>query len=341
MHTQLHFRWSHSLGQTTIMLVLALLLLFACYVSGLWWYIPPLRSWSINHLPLVEGQADLLVPSWHTPGGARLAPDGRTMVVGWNSEPVIWNLVTDVRLPVPVKMHSMGWLNPEQFVVQADPHYYIVEAATGAAIEVHEIPPNTYRKPGGFAVIAPLLQRADVIYWTEGWGGDRLFVYADDDWSMVVLSAYDFGLTSKAEVDALLATVPYQPIARPGHETPEQVAQRLTSPDGQYIAQVVRGRAVIAHPDGTPVAWAAKPGWYPDILGWAHDSSGIYFQMWIRGSSAAVLVPDKPLFKLSPLTPEEARWQAVQRGVMWVGLALLVGAGGWWLVRWRRRQDAG
>jgi hypothetical protein len=321
------------------MLLLVLLLLFACYVSGLWWYIPPLRSWSINHLPLVEGQADLLVPSWHTPGGARLAPDGRAMVVGWNSEPVIWNLVTDVRLPVPVEMHSMGWLNPEQFVVRADPHYYIVEAATGAVTEAEPIPPETYLKPDGFAVIAPLLQRADAVYATQGWGGlYRLFVDVDDRWSMVVLNAYEFGLASNAEVEALLATVPYQPIARPGHETPEQVAQRLTSPDGQYIAQVVRGRAVIARPDGTPVAWAAKPGWYPDILGWAHDSSGIYFQMWIRGSSAAVLVPDKPLFKLSPLTPEEARWQAVQRGVIWLGLALLVGAGGWGLVRRRWQQ---
>jgi hypothetical protein len=232
----------------------------------------------------------------------------------------------------------MGWLNPEQFVVRADPHYYIVEAATGAVTEAEPIPPETYLKPGGFAVIAPFLRQAEIVYVVQGWGSDyKLFVWSDQHWYQVALSSYEMEITND-ELTFLLNTIDYTYVFRPGWDSPEYAAQRLTSPDGQYIAQVVRGRAVIARPDGTPVAWAAKPGWYPDILGWAHDSSGIYFQMWIRGSSAAVLVPDKPLFKLSPLTPEEARWQAVQRGVIWLGLALLVGAGGWGLVRRRWQQ---
>lgn len=55
--------------------------------------------------------------------------------------------------------------------------------------------------------------------------------------------------------------------------------------------------------DGTLVAEAAKTGWAPRVMGWAHDSSGVYFQLLISGGAASMLVPYEPIFKLSPLTP--------------------------------------
>jgi hypothetical protein len=39
------------------------------------------------------------------------------------------------------------------------------------------------------------------------------------------------------------------------------------------------------------VTEAAKNGWTPRMLGWAHDSSGAYFQMLIAGGAASMLVP--------------------------------------------------
>jgi hypothetical protein len=91
------------------------------------------------------------------------------------------------------------------------------------------------------------------------------------------------------------------------------------------------------------VAQAAKTGWYPYLLGWTHDSSGIYVQMKISGSAAAVAAPYQPIFKLSPLTPEEERWEFVKRIGGWVvGVAMVVGFGWWLWRRWRqpRRADS-
>lgn len=61
--------------------------------------------------------------------------------------------------------------------------------------------------------------------------------------------------------------------------------------------------------DGKIVAEAGKPGWYPDPIGWAADSSGVYFRLIINGEMAGMITPYTPIFKLSPLTPEEERAQ--------------------------------
>ncbi|HID62554.1 MAG TPA: hypothetical protein EYP49_07410, partial [Anaerolineae bacterium] len=63
--------------------------------------------------------------------------------------------------------------------------------------------------------------------------------------------------------------------------------------------------------DGKPVAEAYKVGWSPSILGWAPDSSGVYFEMSASQDVVSSLAPYEPLFKLSPLTEEEARRAAI------------------------------
>ncbi|HEY3229938.1 MAG TPA: hypothetical protein VGJ87_12010 [Roseiflexaceae bacterium] len=90
--------------------------------------------------------------------------------------------------------------------------------------------------------------------------------------------------------------------------------------------------------DGERVAQAYKAGWTPVILGWAHDGSGVYFQMFISGDAASVLVPYQPIFKLSPLTPEEARWALAKTIAIWAALIGVPVGVGWWL--WRRRRRA-
>jgi hypothetical protein len=90
--------------------------------------------------------------------------------------------------------------------------------------------------------------------------------------------------------------------------------------------------------DGERVAQAYKAGWNPVILGWAHDGSGVYFQLFISGGAASVLVPYRPIFKLSPQTPEEARWALVKSIALWGGGSAVVLGGGWWLWRRRRRR---
>jgi hypothetical protein len=66
--------------------------------------------------------------------------------------------------------------------------------------------------------------------------------------------------------------------------------------------------------EGQLVAEAGKTGWSPRLLGWAYDSSGMYFQMLINGGAASMLVPYELIFKLSPLSESEARWALVWPG---------------------------
>lgn len=117
---------------------------------------------------------------------------------------------------------------------------------------------------------------------------------------------------------------------------------QISSPDGQYYAIVPNGSnppVRIYTRDGQLVAHARKSGWFAIILGWASDSSGIYFQTKINGSAASQIAPYQPIFKLSPLTPEEERsalvW-SVTRWALGIGVA---GGLGWWL--WRRKRRAG
>jgi hypothetical protein len=85
---------------------------------------------------------------------------------------------------------------------------------------------------------------------------------------------------------------------------------------------------LIYNREGQLVAEAAKTGWTPRMLGWAHDSSGVYFQMLIQSGAASMLVPYEPIFKLSPLTPEEEQSALIWRIGMWaIGVGALGGVG--------------
>ncbi|MFQ6101455.1 MAG: hypothetical protein ACE5OS_09510, partial [Anaerolineae bacterium] len=52
-----------------------------CNLSGLWRYVPPLRTWKINHLDVVEGcEVGLIVSASRNPSGAHLSPNGRWLL---------------------------------------------------------------------------------------------------------------------------------------------------------------------------------------------------------------------------------------------------------------------
>jgi hypothetical protein len=119
----------------------------------------------------------------------------------------------------------------------------------------------------------------------------------------------------------------------------------IYSPDGRFYTQLSQGKnahVLIFTREGQLVAETYKPSWSPRMMGWAYDSSGVYFQMLISGGAASVFVPDEPIFKLSPLTAEEARSAPVSTTLMWGGCIAAIAVAGWlwWCWRRRRRQRA-
>jgi hypothetical protein len=160
----------------------------------------------------------------------------------------------------------------------------------------------------------------------------------------------------REQLEAWLKTLPHTDRTQYGIGGPVFPKQRIYSHDGRFYASretainteaffpstASTSRLRVYTREGDLVASAYKPRWGPEILGWDYTDQSVYFALRIKGLAGPLGNPETPIFKLTPLTPEEARLQAVQRGVMWFGLVLLVGAGGWGLVRWRRRRwDAG
>lgn len=149
----------------------------------------------------------------------------------------------------------------------------------------------------------------------------------------------EMGLT-RPELEAALDSIPHTAVPELGWGKPFQTGARVYSPDRRFYTTwenvdiFDRRQAVIYTRDEQLVAVAYKDRWFPYILGWAHDSSGVYFQL--RNSIAAT--PEMPLFKLSPLTAEEARWQPIRAAAPWAGGILALGGGMWLWRRHRRRQ---
>lgn len=148
------------------------------------------------------------------------------------------------------------------------------------------------------------------------------------------------------DVSALLEQVPHIDVPKHGWSIVKTTGDHVYSPDGRFyvtrrtaIRADVNERAEIYTSDGQLVAYAYKSGWAPYVLGWAHDGSGVYVQFRKSGGAASMFMPYKPLFKLSPLSPEESRWQLAQMIGVWVAGIAAVGGMGWWLVARRSRRQ--
>ena len=332
-----------------LILALAVLVVGACcYWSGFWWYVPPLAQMWANHLDRVQGKAELLVPAQWRPGRVRLSPDGRKMVIEWRrrgqEEVVVWDLVTGEQHPLDLDVSSLRWLNSEQFIVfDASNGYYLVNAPDLSVTPVDVFPREEYKRPGGFEVIEPWLREAERVYDLDIFVIGRTLVVLDEKFQYVFyLHAPSLGLTDE-KMAALVAEIPHADVPKFGWGVPTLTNERVYSPDGQFYTARVgadgEARVVIYTRDGKLVAEAYKGGWGPSIRGWAHDSSGVYFQMIISGSSAVMLVPYGPLFKLSPLSEEEARQVVILRVVKWVSVGLVLAGVGYIIVRRRRAGE--
>jgi hypothetical protein len=342
-------------GRIIVIAILVLPLLGCCYLLDLWQAIPPLRYAWMHHIPQVQGRLELIAPGqWH-PGGS-LSPDGRTLWLHgtWDGprEYLLWDLVTDTRQSVALtEPRSFRWLDNDWLAVYGffPGGYALIDAQIGEVTPITTYDPEQYSQPDGHLVIEPLLRSMTQLYVVEAWGRAGYVIIARGEPEPLRFElgyGRPFGL-EREQLEAWLKTLPHTDRTQYGIGGPVFPKQRFFSHNGRFYAtRESRGRAarlaIYRTEDEQLLAYAYKPRWGPGILGWDYTDQGVYFAQRIGGSAGPLGNPETPIFKLTPLTPEEARLQAVQRGVMWLGLALLVGAGGWWLVRWRRRRwDAG
>jgi len=227
--------------------------------------------------------------------------------------------------------------------------YALIETTTGAVHPLEQYPRERFWKVGGHHTVATLLADATDAYVITQFPRSSYMVISrspQETWLINLGYGEGFGW-SREQLEAWLKTLPHTDRTQYGIGGPVFPKQRFFSHNGRFYAtRESRGRAarlaIYRTEDEQLLAYAYKPRWGPGILGWDYTDQGVYFAQRIGGSSGPLGNPETPIFKLTPLTPEEARRQTVQRGVTWLGLALLVGAGGWGLVRrWRRQQDAG
>jgi hypothetical protein len=315
-------------------LLAGLLLLGCCVWGGLGaWLFAPLTPFLANRLSYVQGKAEVIAPAQWRPGGI-LSPNGRYMVMGWNRngshERFVWDLTSGAQHPFQLGGGGLCWLNPEQFA--------ILDSATNSYFLIH-------------APDATIMPATLIIPWKHGisqtkerWqAAEQLYVLTNFLYSGSTVVSIEQGqpyvyinLDSTQDLDPLFQDIPHVRIPEYCNNPPEGVP--VYSPDGRFYTQLSKGESahvLIYTREGELVAEASKTGWNPRLMGWAHDSSGVYFQMLISGGAASTLVPYQPIFKLSPLTEEEARWAWVWTILPWIiGLAL-VAIGGW---LWQRRK---
>jgi hypothetical protein len=331
-------RW----GCRIAVLTIGVLLLGCCAWSGQWMRIAPLRVLSANWPTAQLGKTELLVPGERRAGGVKLAPDGRHMVLGWQAgariEYLLWDLATGQRQPLPLVANTWHWLD-RNYVAVVGGGYHLLDARDGSILTLEQLPDTAYRKPNGFQVVEARLRSADQVYVLERFGtSSSPFVITQQQGAWLLINLGDsteFGFT-RDELQEALNTIPHTDVPILGWGRPPQTKQRIYSPNRQFymtrenVDQYER-RVVIYTRDEQLVASTYKTGWASYILGWAHDSSGVYYQLQHR--TVGGVVPETPIFKLSPLTEEQARWAPVWAVGPWVLALAVVG-----LVWWRRRR---
>jgi hypothetical protein len=319
------------------------LLLVGCCAWGAFGIIffEPFIPWMANILTSVHGKAEVIAPAQWRPGG-RLSPDGRYMSMGryrnGEFERMIWNLETGETYPLNAR-GSLCWLDNEHFLLEHVSRYYIVQAK-GALIEpaTYTIVQKQLPGPEGLHELRKRWQQVEQIYVVTNFQNPGYMVVTVNNGQNDVYR--DFGGNNDVQneiIATLLQDLAYIHVIDGCYNKLNLVGHPLYSPDGQYYLKLstdANPQVQIYNRDGVMVADAWKNGWDPRVMGWAYDSSGVYFQMQISGGAAGMMMPAQPIFKLSPYTPEEARWASIRRIALWVGAPVLLIGLGWW---WHRR----
>ncbi len=297
----------HLLGMLAVLAILVVGWL-GCNVCGLWRYVPPLRTWKINHLDVVEGgKTDLIVSAARNPSRAYPSPDGRWMSVYCQSGE--WLLLDTANGTEERIDNLVGWLEDDLFVGE-DSRGYFLMAVPG--LEKTRL--GTYRGENGIGEIE-LLRRADRLYAVEDAAHPGSYVYIVLDEAAQYVTKPP-GLVTLEDEKALLEELPQAVIisrwpyayattaqAQWGARTIEHT--RYYSPDGTLYAQGENPSPV----DRTPyleirttegdelIARARKRNYAPVLLGWSADGQGFYFQMH-TGAVSGVLTPESPVYLL-------------------------------------------
>ena len=304
---------------------------------------PYLDTW----LGVPRGRLDVIAPGQWYPSGGKLSPDGRRMLLGWTRngthEAFILDLATGVRIPFSTQL-SGCWISADQIagLGNSDTTYYVIDAHTGQSTRLGSVLDPKSAAPKWLLPLPQItvdalrarLEAAIRITAINAFvnGGYTLFTEEHDGQHVY------FGFPN-ADVKAILDTVPHTLLNSACNMPPYDPP--LVSPDGRYYARVgygPRNWLRIYNQNGEVVVEANKAGWTFRWMGWASDSSGMYFFTESQASMLTNHAPYSPVFKLSVLTPEEERAAAIWQGVWWAAAIAVLAAGVWWW--WRRRARA-
>jgi hypothetical protein len=325
----------------------SVVLISCCFWSGLIWMLPGLPNAWANRLDYVQGKTELLIPAERRPSAGLLSPDGRRLLISWMQDDqvqiVVWDLASNQQRTLDQYTTYIRWIDAEHLVIIGEEYQIlnVLEWSTQPLIDQQQERGNAL----SLEQLETQVRDANQSYLFDGFAGASSYVLilrTQAQWSLYNLGYGEYIGVTRQALEQWLTQMPLIHVPQLGWGKVMGTNDRVYSHNGQYYTtrEGAKGdaRVVIYTREGVKVAEAAKGGWGPAVLGWAHDSSGVYFQQWISGSSATVLMSAKPLFKLSPLTPEEARWAAVQQGGAWGGALLALGGVGYVVVRRRRAR---
>ena len=275
------------------LVVLALLL--ACGYS-----VPPepTRRAQCDQLDEVVGQVELVASAERGEGGGRLSPRGTRLLLYIGGEPYILDVATGQKERVVVDcVSATQWVTDDLLLVYcAIDHYYMVDTHDLDNMVTTDLSLVWFSETDLQGAEALLFQAGQVYVLERGVGAARRHVITlgGDTSHMLLLPLPG----RDAAVDDLLALIPHQVVPEPRTRAP-----RYDAPNGQFYASPGSGGVKIYTTDDKLVARAFKSGWNHGILGWAYDSSGVYFKLTIDTTDGAVIYPWVPVFKLLAPTP--------------------------------------
>jgi len=259
-------------------------------------YVPPeeVRMARSNELDEVIGEVELLIPAERNHHGVYVSPDGRKLLAEIGEAAIVMDFVSgeEERVKPDCEIYNLRWLDDSHFVVEGGVYCYHVVDVRDLSVTRIELFPK--EQLDGVREVE-LLRQADQLYALKDFGGSGYTLLALDEEFRYV---FRLGRTD-AEVETLLAEIPHVAVPR----RKKCGAEKCPSLNGEFYTQTFTsaGRAGylgIFSKDGELLSRVYKKGWSPWVLGWAHDSSGVYFEMQVGTVDGAVIYPWVPVFKL-------------------------------------------
>ncbi len=250
-----------------------------------YWFIgvPFLRTWYYEQLDEVVGEAELVVGAKYGIRYASVSPNGRWLMAQLNKAQPTRTLLVDLEerklYRLDMDSGAIQWLDNHHVYSIFPPKIFRVPDMVWWKLEIRS---TTRPDPNSLEELAG----ADHIYALSS--GSSGLVTTDPD------LPYEVGVNwDGEEVAANLADIPHTIFcngACPLGIPPPGNLERYVSPDGRYYVETARHPDVRYHiKSGEPVIFDAWTGervahiykwdWGLRSLGWAADSSGVYFEL--------------------------------------------------------------